>query len=63
MGCCTQLSICRFGSCLTKNLISALKIENALFMGQNEKSAYVALLAIPRATRVSDMAAFQKTMP
>jgi hypothetical protein len=23
----------------------------------------VALLAIPRATRVSDMAAFQKTMP
>jgi hypothetical protein len=37
------------------------KMENALFMEQ-KKSTYVAFLAIPRATRVFDMALCQKKL-
>jgi hypothetical protein len=33
------------------------------FRGTKQKSASVAFLAIPRATRVSDMASFQQTKP
>jgi hypothetical protein len=36
-GCNSQLSICRFGSHLTKKPdLGTPKMENALFMGQNE---------------------------
>jgi hypothetical protein len=34
-----------------------------IFRGMKRKSASVAFLAIPRATRVSDMAMFRQTMP
>jgi hypothetical protein len=37
VGCCAQLSICRFGSCLTKKLdFGTPKMENALFMGRKK---------------------------
>jgi hypothetical protein len=36
VGCCAQLSVSRFGSCLTKNPdFGTPKIENTLFMGRN----------------------------
>jgi hypothetical protein len=36
-GCCAQLSVSRFGSCLTKKPdFGTPKMENTLFMGRNE---------------------------
>jgi hypothetical protein len=46
-----------------KNPISALQKWISTFCGTKRKSAFVAFLSIPRATRVSDMALFRQTMP
>jgi hypothetical protein len=42
-----------------KSNFGAPKMENTLFVGQ-KKSASVAFLTTPRATRVSDMASFRQ---
>jgi hypothetical protein len=40
VGYCAQLYVSYFGSCLTKNLdFGTLKMENTLFMGQNENQS------------------------
>jgi hypothetical protein len=59
MGYFAQLSISRFGSCFTKKSnFGTLKMEKSTFRGTKQKSAFVAFLAIPKATRMSDMASF-----
>jgi hypothetical protein len=59
-----QLSISRFGSSFTKKKqFRYSKNGKGTFRGTKRKSAFVAFLAIPRATRVSDMASFWQTMP
>jgi hypothetical protein len=64
VGCSSQLSISRFGSRFTKKPdFGTLKIEKAFFVGGNKKSVSVGFLAIPMATRVSDMVSFRQTMP
>jgi hypothetical protein len=64
VGCFLQLLISRFGSCFTKKT-QFWYSENgkSTFHSTKRKSASVAFLAIPRATRVSDMASFWQTMP
>jgi hypothetical protein len=63
VGCFSQLSILRFDSCFIKNLIRHSENGKSTFHGMKRKSASMAFLAIPRATRVSDMALFRQTMP
>jgi hypothetical protein len=64
VGCFSQLLIPRFGSCFTKKTWF-WHSENGKnnFRGTKQKSASVAFLAIPSATRVSDMALFWETIP
>jgi hypothetical protein len=45
-----------------KNTISALRKWKTTFRGTKRKSASIEFLAIPRATRVSDMTLFQKKL-
>jgi hypothetical protein len=53
-----------FGSRLTKKTrFWHSKNGKHTFHGTKRKSAFMEFLAIPRATRMSDMAMFQQTMP
>jgi hypothetical protein len=63
VGCCALLSVSRFGSCLTKNRFRHSENGKHTFYGTKRISAFVEFLAIPRATRMSDIALFRQTMP
>jgi hypothetical protein len=52
-----------FGSCFTKNSISTLYNRKDTFCQMKRKPASMALLAVPRNTRMYDMRLFRQTIP
>jgi hypothetical protein len=49
---------CLFGSRLTKNPILTLQKVKCTFHGKKQKTAFLAFLAVPKATHVSDIGFF-----
>jgi hypothetical protein len=62
VGCCAQLSISHFISCLTKTWFRHSKVENALCVGQKWKTSSVEFLDVERSTCASNIGSFQQSM-